>query len=372
MRSILLLQDGTLFAGEAFGAETTSIGEVVFNTGMTGYQEILTDPSYKGQMVAMTYPHIGNTGINAEDVESSKPQVEGLIVRECCSSPSNYRSSMSLDAYLREHGIPGIQGIDTRALTRQLREKGSMMGILSNEGRPQGDLASELERHPGIVGEDLVRRVTAGRISPWSERVNPSWVRYPDHPVGPRAFRIVAYDFGIKRNILRWLAGFGMDVTVVPASTPAERVKEMRPDGVILSNGPGDPEAVPYAAEAVRKLIGTFPVFGICLGHQIIGLALGAATYKLKFGHHGSNHPVRDERSRKIEITSQNHNFAVEPASARKAGLDITHVNLNDGTVEGMRHRDLPLFSIQYHPEASPGPHDSLYVFHEFYDMLKH
>ena len=370
MRSILILEDGRTFEGEGFGAGTTAFGEVVFNTAMTGYQEILTDASYKGQMVAMTCPQIGNTGINEEDVESYRPHVEGLIVREFCPVPSSYRSRKSLDAYLRENGIPGIHGIDTRALTRHIREKGSMMGVLSNEGRDTADLKDRLREHPGITGTDLVKGVTVEKKLHWNVRAPQSWYYDPLRPAGTRTFRVAAFDFGIKWNILRLLVSFGMDVLIVPASTPAGEIERLAPDGVFLSNGPGDPETVPYAAGTVRGLAGKFPIFGICLGHQIIGLAMGAKTYKLKFGHHGANHPVRDESTRRIEITAQNHNFAVEPESANGAGFEITHWNLNDGTVEGMRHRDLPIFSVQYHPEASPGPHDSLYLFRKFREMM--
>jgi carbamoyl-phosphate synthase small subunit len=370
-RSALILQDGRAFSGEAFGAETTAFGEVVFNTGMTGYQEILTDPSYRGQMVCMTYPHIGNTGINEEDVESYRPHVEGLIVRELCARPSNYRSTRSLDAYLKEQGIPAIQGIDTRALTRHLRENGSLMGVLSNDGTDAETLKEKLRAHPGIVGRDLVSGVSIERALEWAVPASQAWYHEPlSAPEGKRAFRVAAFDFGMKWNILRLLTAFGMQVTVLPASTSAGEVKEMKPDGVFLSNGPGDPEAVTSAITAVRGIAGTIPVFGICLGHQILGLAFGAKTLKLKFGHHGSNHPVRDEATGRIEITSQNHNFAVDPDSARRAGFDVTHWNLNDRTVEGMRHRDLPVFSVQYHPEASPGPHDSLALFREFIRLM--
>ena len=284
--------------------------------------------------------------------------------------PSSYRSRKSLEDYLRENGIPGIHGIDTRALTRHIREKGAMMGILSNEGGDAAELKRRLGGHPGISGQDLVKGVTIEKKLQWNIRVPQSWYYEPVQPAGKRICRVAAFDFGMKWNIPRLLASFGMDVVIVPASTSAEEIEAMNPDGVFLSNGPGDPGTVPYAAETVRRLAGKFPIFGICLGHQIIGLAMGAKTYKLKFGHHGSNHPVRDESTRWIEITAQNHNFAVEPESAKRAGFEITHWNLNDGTVEGMRHGDLPVFSVQYHPEASPGPHDSLYLFRKFLEMM--
>ncbi len=371
MEAILILEDGQTFYGQGFGAKTTAIGEVVFNTGMTGYQEVLTDPSYKGQMVIMTYPHIGNYGINPHDMESSHPHVEGFIVREFCSTPSNYRSLNTLDRYLRTQGIPGISGIDTRALTRHIREKGSMMGILSTNGTDKKELEARLRSFPKIIGRDLVQYVTIKNTMHWGQEVSSQWYYDSIQPLGEKRFRVLVYDFGCKWNILRLLFSFGMNVTAVPANTPAEFVLEQNPEGVFLSNGPGDPEGVPYAIENVRKLIGKKPIFGICLGHQILALALGARTYKLKFGHHGSNHPVRHEATQKIEITAQNHNFAVDAKSAEKAGLEITHLNLNDGTVEGMRHRELPLFSVQYHPEASPGPHDSLYLFQEFYRMME-
>jgi carbamoyl-phosphate synthase small subunit len=372
MRAILLLEDGTLFEGEGFGAETTAIGEVVFNTGMTGYQEILTDPSYKGQIVTMTYPHIGNYGINKEDVESLKPHAEGFVIRELCRTPSNYRSTDSLDDYLKEHCIPGIEQIDTRMLTRHIRSEGSMMGVLCTEGRKLEELKAELAACPRIEGRDLVQSVTIRKQQVWKASAPQNWYYENLKPEAQAIHHVVAYDFGIKHNILRLLTSFGMKVTVVPASTPAEKVRELNPDGVFLSNGPGDPAAVTYAIENIKKLIKEYPVFGICLGHQLLALALGARTYKLKFGHHGSNHPVKRLETGEIEITAQNHNFAVDPETLGKAGLEITHLNLNDGTIEGLRHRELPAFCVQCHPEASPGPHDSLYLFGKFRKIMDH
>lgn len=371
MEAVLLLEDGKIFCGEGFGAEGTAVGEVVFNTGMTGYQEVLTDPSYKGQIVTMTYPHIGNYGINEADVESMRPHVEGFVVGELCSTPSNYRSQESLDGYLKHHSVVGIHQIDTRALTRCIREKGAMMGVLSTEGSAVGELKARLKKHPRIEGRDLVQYVTREREEQWREGVSPVWYYDAIRALGGKTFRVVAYDFGIKRNILRLMTSFGMDVTVVPASTSAERVRVMAPDGIFLSNGPGDPEGVAYVVENVRELIEYRPIFGICLGHQILALALRAKTFKLKFGHHGCNHPVKYLETGEVEITTQNHNFAVDPESLEGTGLEITHLNLNDGTVEGMVHRELPVCSVQYHPEASPGPHDSIYLFRQFYDLMR-
>ncbi len=367
--ALLALADGRVFRGEALGATGEASGEVVFNTSMTGYQEILTDPSYRGQMVCMTYPLIGNYGINPEDVESRRPWVDGFIVKEACPFPSNWRSTIPLDDYLRQHRIVGIQGIDTRALTRHLRDHGAQEGIISTEEPDGARLAERARARPGLIGRDLVTEVSVAAPHGWSQ--GPWDLTRGYTAPAPTRFKVVAFDSGIKQNILRCLAGLGCAVEVVPADTGAAAVLERKPDGVFLSNGPGDPEAVPYLVEAVRALIGRAPIFGICLGNQILGLAFGGSTYKLKFGHHGGNHPVKDLSTGRVEITAQNHGFAVDPRSVEKAGLIETHVNLNDGTSEGMRHRELPIFSVQYHPEASPGPHDAHYLFRRFADLMK-
>jgi carbamoyl-phosphate synthase small subunit len=366
--ALLALADGRVFRGEACGAPGEGAGEVVFNTSMTGYQEILTDPSYRGQIVCMTYPLIGNYGINPEDVESRRPWVSGFIVKEACAFPSNWRGRTTLDDYMKEHGIVGIQGIDTRALTRHLRDHGAQEGLISTVETDPGALVEKARRLPGLIGRDLVSEVTVAEPHGWSEG---EWDLKRGYltPPTPR-FKVVAFDSGIKRNILRCLAGLGCGVEVLPAGTPAAAVLERRPDGIFLSNGPGDPEAVPYLIQTVRGLIGKTPVFGICLGNQILGLAFGGSTFKLKFGHHGANHPVRDLVTGRVEITAQNHGFAVDPKSVEKFGLRETHVNLNDGTSEGMSHRELPVFSVQYHPEASPGPHDAHYLFKRFVDLM--
>ena len=366
--ALLALADGRVFRGDACGAGGEASGEVVFNTAMTGYQEILTDPSYRGQMVCMTYPLIGNYGISPEDIESRRPWVNGFIVKEMCGYPSNWRGRMRLEDYLREHGIVAIQGIDTRALTRHLRDHGAQEGIISTVEADADRLVERARALPGLVGRDLVSEVSVAEPHGWDQG---TWDLARGYTAPPEArFRVVAFDSGIKQNILRQLSSLGCGMTVVPARTPAEAVLEMRPHGVFLSNGPGDPEAVPYLVESVRGLVGRTPIFGICLGNQILGLALGGRTYKLKFGHHGANHPVRDLSTGRVEITAQNHGFSVDPTSVAKLGLDETHVNLNDGTSEGMRHRELPIFSVQYHPEASPGPHDAHYLFHRFIDLM--
>jgi carbamoyl-phosphate synthase small subunit len=367
-RATLALADGRVFAGESFGARGEAVGEVVFNTAMTGYQEILTDPSYKGQIVCMTYPHIGNTGVNEEDPESRRPWAEGFVVREASPVASSWRATATLDAYLRRHGIVGIQGIDTRALTRHLRDRGAQEGVISTGDVDPSSLVAKARASTGLVGRDLVKEVSCQTPYEWHESVWRLGQGYTAPP--PARFHVVAYDSGIKRNILRQLSAEGCRLTVVPAFASADEVIALAPDGLFLANGPGDPEGVPYLAESVRRLVERLPTFGICLGHQILALALGARTFKLPFGHHGANHPVQDLGTGRVEITSQNHGFAVDPDSCAAAGLEVTHVNLNDGTCEGMRHRSLPVFSVQYHPEASPGPHDSHYLFRRFVDFL--
>jgi carbamoyl-phosphate synthase small subunit len=367
--ALLALADGTVFRGHAFGADGDAVGEVVFNTSMMGYQEILTDPSYHGQLVAMTYPEIGNVGVNPEDVESRAPFVKGFIVKEYWDPPSNWRAAEPLGGYLRRHGIVGIEGIDTRALVRHLRDAGSQEGIISTVDLDPARLVAAAKASPGLIGRDLVKEVTCAAPYDWEEGPWSLAGGYGAPAVRGR-HQVVAYDYGIKRNILRSLVAAGCRVHVVPADTPAAAVLALQPDGVFLSNGPGDPDAVPYARENVAALVGRVPIFGICLGHQITGLALGGRTYKLKFGHHGGNHPVKDLRTGRVEITAQNHGFAVDVDSLR--GLaEVTHLNLNDRTVEGLAHTSLPLFSVQYHPESSPGPHDARYLFQRFVDLME-
>ena len=368
-RAVLALADGRVFEGEALGARGEATGEVVFNTAMAGYQEVLTDPSYKGQIVCMTYPHIGNTGVNEEDPESRRPWAEGFVVREASPVASSWRATATLDEYLRRHGIVGIQGIDTRALTRHLRDRGAQEGVIATGEVDAQAIAAKAKAAPGLVGRDLVKEVSCQAPYEWRESVWRLGQVYSAAP--PARFHVVAYDSGIKRNILRQLVVEGCRVTVVPAFASADEVLALGPDGLFLANGPGDPEGVPYLAESVRRLVARgLPTFGICLGQQILGLALGARTVKLPFGHHGANHPVKDLGTGRVEITSQNHGFAVDPDSCAAAGFEVTHLNLNDGTCEGLRHRSLPIFSVQYHPEASPGPHDSHYLFRRFVDML--
>jgi len=373
--AVLALADGTVFHGEAFGATGEATGELVFNTSMTGYQEILTDPSYDGQLVAMTYPEIGNVGVNREDVESRKPWVRGFIVREYREAPSSWRAEQPLGAYLAQHGIPGIQCIDTRALVRHLREAGSQEAVLSSADLDSARLVRRAREAPGLVGRDLVANVTCAAPYTWTEgpwKLGHGYTSADDIAAegGKRPLEVVAYDYGIKHNILRNLVGVGCRVRVVPAYTAAAEVLASRPDGVFLSNGPGDPDAVAGAPENVAALLGKVPVFGICLGHQILGLALGGRTYKLKFGHHGGNHPVKDLTTGKVEITAQNHGFAVDVDSLKGKG-ELTHLNLNDRTVEGLAVKGQKTFSVQYHPEASPGPHDARYLFRRFVEMME-
>ncbi|MEP7014020.1 MAG: glutamine-hydrolyzing carbamoyl-phosphate synthase small subunit [Verrucomicrobiota bacterium] len=377
MKAILALEDGRFFAGESFGATGTRVGEICFNTAMTGYQEVLTDPSYRGQIVAMTYPLIGNYGVNLLDQESQSPHVRGFVIEELSEMPSNWRSEMSLDEYLRKWDIPGVEGIDTRALTRHLRTRGAMKACLATERISPEEATKYAIKGEGVIGMDYVREVSTNAVyewdpgstlsEPWSIKTGNGETKSHLPPI---RFRIVAYDYGIKQNILRLLRQKGFGVTVLPASTSAEQALALNPDGVFLSNGPGDPAALPYAHQAIRDLMGKKPIFGICLGHQILGFAFGGATFKLKFGHRGANQPVKDLRSGRVAITSQNHGFAVDPESL-PAEIEVTHINLNDGTVEGMRHKDLPIFSVQYHPEAAPGPHDASYFFQQFADLIE-
>jgi carbamoyl-phosphate synthase small subunit len=376
MESILALEDGRVFRGRAYGATGERFGEVVFNTSLSGYQEILTDPSYAGQIVVLTYPHIGNYGTNPLDSESAKPYAEGLVVRELSELASNWRSADDVSAFLANAGVPVISEIDSRALVRHLREYGAMRGVISTTDQDAASLIRKANASPRMVGLDLASRVTTPTRYRWHEpsrdiyRPESPGRSSPEPDSAPR-FHVVAYDYGIKVNILRRLVDVGCNVTVVPATTTASEVLELKPDGVFLSNGPGDPEPVEYAAQAVRELAGRVPIFGVCLGHQIIGLALGGRTYKLKFGHHGGNHPVMNLETRKVEITAQNHGFAVDPDSLKASEVVLTHINLNDQTLEGLRHRSMPIFSVQYHPEASPGPHDASYLFDQFVKVMQ-
>ncbi|MEI7750587.1 MAG: glutamine-hydrolyzing carbamoyl-phosphate synthase small subunit [Candidatus Omnitrophota bacterium] len=366
-KAILALEDGVWFEGEGFGADGETFGEIVFNTGLSGYQEILTDPSYKGQMVCMTYPHIGNYGINSGDMESSRPWVEGFIIKELSPIVSNYRSEMTLDEYLKKYNILGIQGIDTRKLVKHLRTVGAKKAVISTQELDPKKLIQKAKKSRSIEGVDLVKEVMCQKPFVFDE-VMPAEFAWGDQR--KKKFKVVAVDSGTKWNILRKLNQHGFHVQVVPATATAEEILAYQPDGIFLSNGPGDPSAVKYLVETVRKLIGKKPIFGICLGHQMIGQALGGKTSKLKFGHHGNNQPVMDLKTRKIEITSQNHNFVVNVDTLPKNEVEITHINLNDKTLEGLQHKKHPLFSVQYHPENAPGPHDSDYLFTRFYELI--
>ena len=377
MEALLVLEDGATFHGRSFGVTGEVTGEVVFNTGMTGYQEIVTDPSYRGQMVVMTYPHIGNTGINDEDVESARPHLRALIVREVSKRESNWRARKTLGRYLTEHGLMALTDVDTRTLTRHIRQFGALRGAISTVDLDPESLRRKALAAPTTSDEDLVAEVTCSDPYPWAEAAEERWhvAPYPADPVRPdlstqRSLHVVAYDCGIKHNIMRQLTAVGCRVTVVPASTSVEEAAAHKPDGVFFSNGPGDPEKVPYAIAAMQGLLGKVPIFGICLGHQVLGMALGGKKYKLKFGHHGSNHPVKDLATGRIAITAQNHNFCID-ADSLPEDVEVTHVNLYDHTLEGMRHRRLPVFSVQYHPEAAPGPHDANPLFHEFVRLME-
>jgi len=369
VKAILLLEDGRVFQGVAFGAVGQRCGEVVFNTSMTGYQEILTDPSYNEQIITMTYPLIGNYGTNETDWESRKIFAAGFIVKENCAYPSNWRNEASLDEYLKANNIVGLQGIDTRALVKHIRTEGAMRGVLSSIEPSVTNLKKSLAQYPGLVGRDIVKDVTCEKSYRWDKGVVDVLKNKEEKP--RKKYKVVAFDFGMKQNILRLLRSHGCDVHVVPATTKARSVMARKPDGVFLSNGPGDPAPVEYAIETVKKLLDKVPIFGICLGHQILALALGAKTYKLKFGHRGANHPVKNLKTGQIEITSQNHGFCVDMDSLKDKDVELTHLNLNDQTVEGIHCKSKKAFSVQYHPEASPGPHDSSYLFDDFIKLMK-
>lgn len=370
---VLVLENGRTFHGRRFGAISDSLGEVVFNTSMTGYQEILTDPSYAGQIVVMTYPQIGNYGINPEDDESRRLFLSGLVVKEASRTASNWRMRQTLQEYLESSGIPGLEGLDTRALVRELRTHGAMRGIIASSNVPVEQLLERITRHPGMAGCDLASTVSQNERYHWSDTpvILPSTPSLRRNTASGTRLKVAVYDYGAKWNILRSLAEVGCDVTVVPASTTAIDILNLKVDGVMLSNGPGDPDPLRYAVGNIEQLIGRVPIFGICLGHQLLGIAAGGKTFKLKFGHRGGNHPVIDLATRKVEITSHNHGFSVDPDSLPESEVEITHINLNDQTCEGLRLKNAPAFSVQYHPEAAPGPHDALYLFDRFVDMMR-
>ena len=369
MKALIALEDGTIFEGVSFTGPGESAGEIVFNTGMSGYQEILTDPSYKGQIVTMTYPLIGNYGVNEEDMESNRVQVEAFIVKEYCPFPSNFRATGTLADLLKKYGVLGIEGVDTRALTRHIRMAGALKGIVSTLDLDPASLVAKAKASPGLVGRDLVREVTCPEPYAWTTAGPVAGTAFATADPGP--YKVVAIDYGLKYNQLRLLAERGCRVQVVPCDTDADTILAMDPDGIFLSNGPGDPAGIPGVIETIRGLLGKKPIFGICLGNQLLGLAYGGTTYKLKFGHRGINQPVKDLTTGKIEITSQNHGFCVDMKSLSPDDIELTHINLNDNSVEGIRHRRLPAFSVQYHPENAPGPHDALYLFDRFVEMMK-
>lgn len=368
MKAILLLEDGTVFEGKSFGAKGTRCGEVVFNTAMTGYQEILTDPSYHEQIVTMTYPLIGNYGTNKADIESRKIFARGFIVKENCNYPSNWRNKNSLSDYLKANNVVGLEGIDTRALVKHIRTEGAMRSIISSDEPRISKLKEKLNKYPGLIDRDIVKDVSVKKQYRWDNGTVDVLTGREEKP--PVKYKVIAFDYGIKQNILRLLRSLGCDLRVVPARTSAKEVLDQKPDGVFLSNGPGDPSGVDYAIDEIRKMLGKVPIFGICLGHQILGLALGAKRFKLKFGHHGANHPVKNIQTGKIEITSQNHGFCIDIDSLKGNNIEITHVNLNDQTLEGFRCTNIPAFCVQYHPEASPGPHDSNFLFEKFVNLM--
>jgi carbamoyl-phosphate synthase small subunit len=368
VKAVLLLEDGTVFEGKSFGAKGTRCGEVVFNTAMTGYQEILTDPSYHEQIITMTYPLIGNYGTNNADIESRKVFAKGFVVKENCNYPSNWQNQDSLSDYLKTNNIVGLEGIDTRALVKHIRTEGAMKGVISSESLSTAKLKDKLEKYPGLVDRDIVKDVTVKKPYRWHEGITDILTGEEQKP--PVKYKVIAFDYGIKQNILRLLRSHGCEVQVVPAHTSAKSVLTQKPDGIFLSNGPGDPGGVVYAIDEIKKMLGRVPILGICLGHQLLGLALGAKRFKLKFGHHGANHPVMNLQTKEIEITSQNHGFCIDIDSLKDKDVEITHINLNDKTLEGFRCRNIPAFCVQYHPEASPGPHDSNYLFETFTELM--